>query len=317
MEQRDYWADHTPVHLAVQPPRYAGRTAEYHLTLRNSKDWPVVVLVVAHDEQHNLDCRITPEDHIRVPARGEATARLSVALHDPTLNAANHPYWIVCDVMPAVATGITARYATQKLYFECVPRSIFLNRLQRMRRRGWPVASLIAATFVLVLGAAVLRGTTGHLAPAMPLHQHSPSLPLVTRRGVPAATLSIPSHAAILFNPRVLDFGRAVGVGGARQDIHVVDLAPTAIERLRIAIEGTSARDFTAWSTCANVTLAPYMGCTIRVRFTPAMAGPRRASLVLLGQDAQQFGIVSLTGSADTRAPMGHRRARLERRGHF
>jgi hypothetical protein len=121
--------------------------------------------------------------------------------------------------------------------------------------------------------------------------------PIPTAVGTSMSTAAA-SPPAIVLIPDLLSFGtQDVNTRSAAQDLHIVNLGPTAITIAGVTIGGANPHDFNAPDTCAGATIRVYNGCTIRVSFMPSLGGPRRASLVIADNAVDSPQTVPLSGT--------------------
>lgn len=105
----------------------------------------------------------------------------------------------------------------------------------------------------------------------------------------------------------VVDFGvQDTGSVAARSSVSVVNSGNAALNIGAIAISGPNAQDFQISSTSTNsygqacATLSPSFACYISLLFTPSLAGPETATLVVSSDSSAGPVIISLAGVGQT-----------------
>lgn len=122
-----------------------------------------------------------------------------------------------------------------------------------------------------------------------------------------ALYLGQPGVSGPLFTatPGALDFSARVGETSAAQTVTLRNRGTTPLTLGAIALAGPSAAEFsvtTASSCAAGLALAPEAGCSLRLRFAPAVEGTRTAEIEVTHDGADSPGRVGLAGTA---APSG------------
>ncbi len=145
-------------------------------------------------------------------------------------------------------------------------------------------------------GASAPGGRTGTLV----FHTNDPQHPSFT------VALS-GTGTAMSVSPAALLFGTTVSV----QTVTVQNLGTTNLTRLRFAVSGANAADFSVASPTfggCTATLAGRRSCSVSVRFAPTASGVRTAALTVSSSDLAGPQSVSLTGGvtpAVTVSPVG------------
>jgi hypothetical protein len=102
-----------------------------------------------------------------------------------------------------------------------------------------------------------------------------------------------------------LAFGdQSVHTSSPPQTVTLTNVGPLALTIGSIAITGADANDFSQTDTCSS-SVPPLGGsCTITVTFTPAVAGPRTASITITDNAQGSPQVVLLTGTGVVPAPI-------------
>ncbi len=113
-----------------------------------------------------------------------------------------------------------------------------------------------------------------------------------------------PGSPGMSVSPTSIDFGTRQT--GSPSPISTVTVTSTGTATLTISsatLGGTNPGDYTKTSDgCTGASLAPGATCTVGLRFTPAAAGTRSATLTISGNAGTA--VVSLTGRGDAAAPV-------------
>jgi hypothetical protein len=229
------------------------------------------------------DCQITVEF---IPTQAGAVAGTLTLIdgagtQTATLNGtgANPPTDVLSPVsvsFPATAVGeLSAAQPvllsnTGDLPLDAIVVSIS-GPFQTSNNCGTELAAHAACTIEVVFAAAQLGSETGLLTVADAVRTRTVTL---EGTGTQAAVLSA--------NPGSLTFAeQAVGVASVSQPLTITNTGGATAANIGFQITGSGASSFsTSASTCATI-LNAASSCTVRVMFTPAVAGVNSAALII------------------------------------
>ena len=101
---------------------------------------------------------------------------------------------------------------------------------------------------------------------------------------VASASAATPKPAKLSISPASYQYGTvAVGASSASQSFAVTNTGQTASGPVSVAVTGTDTADFVIDASSCTTALAAGSTCSVRVRFTPAAAGARSATLSVSG----------------------------------
>ena len=121
---------------------------------------------------------------------------------------------------------------------------------------------------------------------------------------IPLVTASVAAQPAIALAPSSLSFGsQAVSTASAAQTMTVTNNGSAPLTVRRIAVSeaqlplGPQA-EFTSTDTCIGASVAAAQSCSISVRFVPAAAGARSATMTIYANVAGGQATAALSGTA-------------------
>jgi hypothetical protein len=120
-----------------------------------------------------------------------------------------------------------------------------------------------------------------------------------------SAMVSVLLHSTVLLSNSSLTFGdQQIQSSSPPQSVTLTNVGPLALTIGSIAITGADANDFSQTDTCSS-SVPPLGGsCTITVTFTPAVAGPRTASITITDNAQGSPQVVLLTGTGVVPGPI-------------
>jgi len=126
-----------------------------------------------------------------------------------------------------------------------------------------------------------------------------PTTPGASDRSIPdsAYLVKIAANTFVSALPREMNFpAQLVGTTGTGKTVTLTNKGATTLGLSRIYLVGQNPSDFVETNTCGQ-TLAPGAKCTIAVRLSPSVKGPRQAALVISDSDPASPQAVALSGS--------------------
>jgi hypothetical protein len=307
----DMSAQPAQVDMSVQPTEVEGRAATFGLTYRNHSPAPISVALAAQDGEERLRFRCEPAEPVIVPAGSASAVMVHVVPKVRETVGVPHEYAIVfraLQVWPVRESNPDLVREARFTYVPLIPTPATTMLPAWLRRLPlWTLPlPLVLLGLLLVLAAARTRASTT-TQPTWPrsthLHVVVDNVGRATQQlrvagGALAATARPASAVPTLWlNPNAVHFAKdGANTTSSVQTIHVTNVSGRHITITRIGISGTNPSNFTEDDTCAGATLALFGGCTIRVRFTPVMPGPHRATLRITDDTTGSAQTVPLSG---------------------